>query len=480
MAIQYSEIPNNLRSPGVYVEFDSSGAGSSGQAFQALLIGLKTSSGTADLNKMYAITSLAQAKTLFGAGSLLHLMAKSWFAQGKSGVELKAMAIAETGAAQVMTIAFQGTATESKVLDFTIGGERVQFKNKVADATTNATALKNAINKMTDLFFIATSSAGTVTLTAKNKGLFGKKLSTELTTPKPKGITAIDLAIKTQGSGTPDLSAVWTAIGDEWINYFVCPFVDNASMASLTNELASRYTANRQIGARAFVSVYGTQGELTTWGNAKNSPHLAALGIKNNQLEGVVAAALAAQCSASLVNNPAAPLKGLQLVGINAPDAAAVLDLTEREVLLFDGISTYRVNNANQVLLDKIITTYQTNSSGVTDTAYLSINTPETLERIRYEQRTLFLRKYAKALLRGDDDPVSPGLILLTPKKAKGELVSLYTQMIDKGWVEDLGSYQGSLLVERDSSNKNRLNINDQPNLVNQFDILAVRSSFIL
>ena len=475
MSIQYTEIPENLRSPGIYIEFDARGAGRSPQTFTALLMGLKNAEAPAALNRVYDLTRASQAKELFGGNSLLHLMAYHWFIQEPRGVELKAVALAEPeGRAASHTLTFRQLPRENEEATLHIGHRSIAFPLNPESAEACANALKDALERRGIPFNVTKPGSSSVRLTAKHKGTFFNKLQVggdAILAPLLQTVTV-------SGQGSVNLAPLWSQLGDEWIHYFICPFKEPAVLESLTEELTSRFSAQRQIGGRAFLAVGGTHGNLSTLGNAQNSPHLAILGLKNGMLEGEVAAAFGAQCASSLVKNPAKPLHGLKLNRVIAP--AMPFTGTEREVLLFDGISTYKVSPAHEVHLDKIITTYQRNAGGVAHTAYLALNTPETLERIRTEQRHLFLRKFPNALLRGDQDPVSPGLVALSPQKAKGELLVLYQQMIEKGWVEDLNAYKQSLRVERDTANPNRLNVADSPNLVNQFEILAVRTNFQL
>ncbi len=48
------------------------------------------------------------------------------------------------------------------------------------------------------------------------------------------------------------------------------------------------------------------------------------------------------------------------------------------------------------------------------------------------------------------------------------------------GWVEDIEHYKTTLVVQIDSDDRNRVNVADQPNLVNQFRILANKNQFIV
>ncbi len=72
------------------------------------------------------------------------------------------------------------------------------------------------------------------------------------------------------------------------------------------------------------------------------------------------AADVAGTCMASLRADPAIPLQELVL-GVLPPPLASRLDtISERNTLLYAGMSAYQVNQAGQVYIDRMVTTYQT------------------------------------------------------------------------------------------------------------------------
>jgi len=74
MAISFNQIPANIRVPGVYSEVDNSQAVSGPQLIQykRLIFGQKLGSGSAPANTLVRATSTAEARDLFGIGSMLH------------------------------------------------------------------------------------------------------------------------------------------------------------------------------------------------------------------------------------------------------------------------------------------------------------------------------------------------------------------------------------------------------------------------
>jgi phage tail sheath gpL-like len=84
----------------------------------------------------------------------------------------------------------------------------------------------------------------------------------------------------------------------------------------------------------------------------------------------------AAVSTASLSIDPARPLQTLVLRGFLAPAKADQLLRSERNILLYDGISTYTIDRDGTTRIERQITTYQTNSASLPDASYLDINTP--------------------------------------------------------------------------------------------------------
>ena len=235
----------------------------------------------------------------------------------------------------------------------------------------------------------------------------------------------------------------------------------------------------RQIGGRAFTAYRGNHTDTATFGNGRNSLHVVAMGANESpQPPYLWSATLAAVASKLLSIDPARPLQTALLPGIQSPAHASRWTQPERNTLLQDGISTFKSNVDDTVSIERIVTMYQTNDSGFEDDSYQDIQTLETLERIRFEQRAYIASTYPRHKLADDGTDYPPGQAIVTPSIIKGELISLYQRFIDLGWVEDLAGYTSSLIVEINSSDANRMDVRDVPNIINQFRVLAGKTQF--
>ena len=204
----------------------------------------------------------------------------------------------------------------------------------------------------------------------------------------------------------------------------------------------------------------------------ENSPHTAELW----------AAAWGAVAAWNLNNDPARPLHYLKLKGILPPPLEDRFIRSERDTLLYDGIATHIVDSGGNVLIERSITTYQTNAAGIVDPSYLDIQTVATLSEIRYQYKARMVSRFIspRFKLADDDFPVQPGSYVARPKDVKQETIALFTLLRDKGLIENLDDFIDNLVVERDATDVNRINVLLPPDLINQFRILAGNVQFIL
>ena len=486
MPISYEEIPRDLLTPGAHIEFNNELAGANTILQKALILGQrKFIAGMMPMTEPVRVTQESQAVMLFGRGSMLALSIAAYL-KANPYMELWAMASDDLVAGQFAqgTITVNTAPTGAGTAYIYLGGERVAVGVATGDdSDTVAASIAAAINANLDLPVTAATSASEVTVTASHKGevLNGFDLrASYYDEALPAGL-ALTFASLSGGSGNPSIEPMIDAMGDEWFNWIVNPYTDTANVITLQLELASRYAAMRQIGCRAFSAFAGTHGQTGTFGSQYNHEHMTILGISSSPTPPFIAAAInAAVACQSLSIDPARPLQTLELPGMLAPIKSERWSRQERNLLLRDGISTFTVDRDGTCRIERQITTYQTNSAGLPDSSYLDICTPETLERIRFEQRALQAQKYPRHKLAEDGINVGAGQAIITPKIWRGELLALYKELERRGWVEDYATYEQTLIVEIDADDKNRLNWRDTPNLVNQARVFAGKQQFII
>lgn len=112
--------------------------------------------------------------------------------------------------------------------------------------------------------------------------------------------------------------------------------------------------------------------------------------------------------------------------------------------------------------------------------SYLDITTPATLGYIRYATKSRITQKYPRHKLASDGTRYSPGQAIVTPSVIRGELLALYRELEYAGIVENFDAYKADLIVERNGSDRNRVDVLAPPDIVNQFRIFAMQNMFVL
>lgn len=381
-----------------------------------------------------------------------------------------------TAASGVCTVIARkgGTAGNAIVLTSTDG---------VDVAVTGAGTLTGGTAE-TDLPVHATVSGAVVTLHFNHQGAVGSELDvrynyrSEEALPAGVTLTVADMA---NGTSNPSLTSAISALGDTWFNVIANPYTDSTSLSALEVELADRFGPSRMIDGVVISAKDDTVSNLGTFGNTRNSPHSVIVEATDELNPGYEKAAqVAAQVALEGAADPARPFHTLPLPGLLAPLETDKLTNAERNVLLYDGISTTKVDFGGNMLIERLITTYKTNAVGASDTSYLRLETMLTLMYLRYSLRNRFLTKYPRHKLAGDTVRPAPGQPILTPKIAKAECVAWFQQMQELGLVENLDQFKNDLVVQRSVTDPDRLEFLVPPDLINQFVVGAAALQFRL
>lgn len=488
MAISFNQIPAALRVPGSFLEVDPSLAEVGVGAFplRALLISQKTTAGTLAINTVQRITSKEQASELAGPGSMGSRMARAWFSVNQSTeFDLVLQNDADGGVPNVQTVTFGGVGAPGGLAIY-VGGDRYPIDGSGA-LTATAIALVAAINADPESSVVAAVNPGTqeqVILTAKNDGLVGNFVDVRAahlpdeTIPSGLTVTIVNTAV---GATNPDVTAALAAVAGVQYDVMTHPYLDAANLTVLEADLASRADAMSAIPGLAFTGASGTQGVLAALGNTRNSQFSTIVGVET--FPGVPterAAAVAGLVAKYGAIDPARPFQTLEVPGY----AASVADrftLAERNLLLFDGIATLTADRVGTVTVERLITTYQTNSAGAPSAAYLDVNLGLLLSFFRKAYTARIALRFPRHKL-ANDSGVAPGpaTALATPKVYKAEAVSLYAELVALGICEDLDGFVDNSTIERNQSDVNRIDASLAPNFVNQLRVSATLVQFRL
>ncbi len=482
--VSFNLVPADIRTPGQYIEIDNSKAyrGLSGIPTRVLVIGQKLAAGTQAPLEPVLVTRVDQAKKLFGAGSqLAHMMEK--FLNANSYTPVYAIAQVDAGAsvAAAGSVTFAGPASASGTLNFYIGGRRIRTLVTAAQTAAQiAAALTGAINANLELPVTAAIdgvNTAKVIITARNKGEAANTIDLRFNYYQdqslPAGIT-VTIASMSGGTGNPDVEAVIDVIGDEWYTDFVMPYTDSSNLVAMDEELTERFGPMKMIDGHLYTGYYASHASLVAWGQTRNCPHVTTMG--GNKLPTPpyeFAAALAGISAYQLKIDPARPLQTLVVPGVLPPAIEDRFTLEERNILLFNGISTFRVDDGGSVVIERVITNYRENTFGAVDPSYLDIETLKTVTYLRFDTRNFIALQYPRYKLADDGTNFARGQAVVTPSVIRASLIARFRMWEEIGLVENIEQFKEDLIVERDSNDPNRINALIPPDIVNQLRVFA-------
>lgn len=492
MTVPFKNIPANIRVPGFYAEVDPSQANTGTINQRGLIVAQLLAAGTAAAGVPLLSQGPAADRAAFGQGSMAALMVDAWRKNDNFG-ELWVLPLADDGAAVAATgsLAFTGTATAAGVVSAYIAGVRVQAAVTVGmTAAQVATALGAAIAAINDLPATAVVVSGAVNLTAKNKGPGGNEIDLRLNyfgtaggeaTPAGLGVTVTAMAA---GATAPSLTTPFANLGDMPFDFIAFPYTDTTSLnavKALLDDVTGRWSWDRQVYGGAFAAFRGTVGAITTFGTGRNDPHVSVMGFNDSPTPAWLwAASYAAAAAVSLRADPGLPFKGIPLVGVLAPPIQSRFVLTDRNTLLFDGISTFTVAIDGTVGIELAITTYQQNTFGQPDNSFLKV---QTLYLLAFSLRFLATRitsKYARFKLADDGTKFASGANIVTPSIIRADQIAAYRELEAQGIVQNGDAFKAALIVERNPQNRNRIDVLWPGDLINQLDIFALLAQFRL
>lgn len=487
----FQTITPGIRTVTNHAEFDTSRAvqGVNARRNKILVLGRRLPSGSADKLVPKQVLSGDQAEAYHGTGSELAEMVRA-AKKANSQTEMWSCSIdpLSSGTAGTKTITITGPATADGTIQLRIAGRfYVPVAVSAGDvANAIATALNAAIQAHPEYLrmpFTSSAASGVVTLTMRWKGVetADARVNYYPSEQSPAGVTVV-IAAGVAGAGNPDVTQILDAIGDV-VQYdsIVMPFTDPANLAALETELKSRWGGMRQNDGVAFAAVTGSHAMATTLGTSRNSAFLCLMAANTSPTPSWIWAAVVAAVEAA-EPDPARPRQGLTLPGVLPATPTELWGQADRNLLLYSGCATHVVDSGGNVAIERLITTYQSNSLGVPDTALLDIETVRTASFIRYDGNVSVSLSFPRHKLAKDGVPLPVGQPIVTPRTMRGFFDGKYDQWTALGLVEGAAKEQFTteLVVQIDSTDPNRLVAQAGPDFVNQFRGLSMQWQFIV
>lgn len=484
--ISFNSIPVGILTPGAFIEFDNSRAvrGLPALTHRILVIGQKLAAGTAPALTVKRAISAAQAETDYGRGSMLAGMVAAVKAANRY-TDCYAIALADNdeGNPAEGVLSIGGPATAPGTLNFYLGGVRVQVGVTTGQTQQQiATAVAAAINANTQLMVTAVANSANVELTFRHAGEAGNSYDLRANygfgEAYPSGVTIL-VTPMSGGTGNPDLAALIAAIGDDQYDTIILPYTDAAALNAMDAEMLRRWGPMVMREGHVFTAVSGTVGDATTLGDSRNGPFTTIMHAGKSPTPPWIFAAVTGAVDA-FEPDPARPRQTLPLTGCLAPAESDRPTREERNTMLGEGIATYTVDAAGIVRIERLVTTYQESPSGDPDVSYLDVETLRTLAYLRTTMRLRITSKFPRHKLANDGTAYAPGQAIVTPMEIRAELLHLARDWEEAGLLEDFEQYSAELVVERNATDRNRVDCLAPPNLVNQFRDFAGLIQFIL
>jgi phage tail sheath gpL-like len=487
MTISFNSIPTDIRTPGQYIEFDASRAiqGLPAIPHVALIVAPRLTTGTVAAATPFMIGSSQQGEDKFGRHSIGSFMAKA-FKKDNPYTELWGIGVADAGGgvAATGTFAITGPSTAAGVFYAYIAGVRIPVTCASGLTATQVGDLIVAALADYELPVTAANVTGTITFTARNKGTTGNKIDLRVNYNQGEALPAgLACVVTAMASGATDgsIAGAITALGAVQYHTIASAWDDDTNLDLLEAELVTRFGPMVQQEGHLFAATKGSQGTMTTAGNLRNTYVSTVMGSSLSPTPTYVWAANVAAVDALQTSiDPSRPRQTLPLSSCLPPARESQLTRTERNVLLTDGISTFVVDAGGNCLIERLITTYQTNASSVADTTWLDIMTVRTVAALRYTQRARIANKFPRHKLADDGTNFGPGQAIVTPAIIRGELIALFKEWEANGWVEGIDQFKTDLIVERNASDPNRVDVLMSPDLINSFMIYASSIQFLL
>lgn len=457
MAIEFSVIPvSTNRVPGVFAEVDASNANTGQTNQNTLIIGQMTSGGTATANIPVVCPNLAQCATYFGANSMLYNMI-SQYAEVDAFGSLYVLPLADSGSGTAATgnIVFSGSPTAAGVFNLYVAGNAVPVAITSAQATTAiATAVSAAINAVPNIPLTASVAASTVTITSIHKGVaagdidlrvnYRGTLNNEYNVP---GLTATITAVS-GGLGDPDLATALGNLGSTNFDFIILPYTGSGDLTEFfatIGDVSGRWSwlaSGQGNFGGAFSAYRGQYSALVTEGQSLNNQHISIMGFFDSPTPAYLwAASYGAACAVTLRADPALPPggagNGVLLPNVLAPPIQSQFSMSEQNLLLYAGMSTFLVEQGGVVRVQRAITTFQLNGASQPSDAYLDVNIPYQLAFFIRGLNNDLSSKFGQKKLVQNGQRLAFGNNTVSPQIVLNEAIAFYNLMAAQGVVEN-------------------------------------------
>ncbi|GBQ32276.1 phage tail protein [Gluconacetobacter azotocaptans] len=455
----------NTRVPGIRFALDNSKANTAQTARRVLIVGQMLAAGSATAGTASISAGPTDAVTKYGAGSQCAIMVARYMALDSQG-EVWVLPLGDDAASVAATgsVTIGGTAAASGTLALYIGDALVPVLVTAGDTpatiATNIVSAAAGVSGLPVTVAVDGTTAGKVDVTALNKGMSGNDILLGLNVlgtaggqQTPSGIT-VTLAQMTGGTQNPTtLASALSGLGDRVYDLFIHPYTDTASLSVFKTQfdnLTGRWAPSEQIYGHGVTAYRGSYGEATAFGLTQNDPHTTIMGISDSPSAPMAwATEIGAVTAISMRTNPTLPITGSAgVLNVLPPSDAGRFISSQRNSLLWDGISTHKVDDSGTVMVERLITTYQENASGEPDDSYLDIETLLTAEICLQDMQTYLSSQFGGYGLVADGTVIPAGAKFTTAQLIGKSVVARYRWQGQQLWVQNADTFAQNLVAQ--------------------------------
>jgi phage tail sheath gpL-like len=467
MTIQFNSMPTDLRDPGSYNEIAAGPLqGLPVMPNNTIMLGQMLASGSATPNVPVQVYSPSQAVGLFGAGSMLarkcavFLQANPWTPLFVCPQQDNA-----EGTAAIFHTVVTGSPTADATQPFYIDGTQILVALTAGmTAAEVASALLAAIEEEVGLpvsSAIDGVDAYQIDHTCLHKGLDAGSLDFRTlyygSDANVPGVT-FTTSVATAGAGNPSLTTAIANLAPAWYLFWDNSYTDSESLDAIAAALEANWGPTAQKDSLAFFSQNASFGAAATMGESLNEKLFVYMPVQNPPqapyLWASALAAIEAYYALQLL-----PTWTLGLTGLLAPAQADRWTPPERNMLDYDGVANYLVNDSGNVQIARAITTYINDAEGVADTTFLDDIDVIRAAYIRYDKRVFDYQTWPRYNIGDDGDTITVGTKITTSSRMAGAYVGWAETLVKDGVITNLAFFIAGIVVERDATDKTRANV---------------------
>lgn len=461
-----------------------------------LYIGQMITGSDGEVGQYYSVYSANEARRLFGAGSILALMAIQHFCTcPELPLYMAPMAEPTGGTAAVNTITVTGPATNNGVLSVAVLDMNFEvgvITGSTADSIAGALAAQ--MTKSADLPFVVTVATNVITLTAKNVGPEGSWFS-PIWNPNfgdafPPGIS-VETDQTTPGVGVVDINSVIPAMACPW-DCIALGTEDEVAVNTMVQLVRQNWACGVQgdfKGGGLYHSRTDSAGQIAAYGMDRNNPEEVVVPVRTGyKYPGyMLAAATASRVCCTACNDPSRPVQydnGILGCMFDSAQCSSLWTSEEKKAFYDAGIMNWDVANARgiratQLWIEEPLTTYKYNPmTGGPDGAWQRVESRYTVAKFVRDLGFWYRANYASVALMSNGTAIPQGRHAVTPRVLQASILA-WLRGTQLGFTAEADSATLEQMVKVERTNTpnncdpNRVNVLIDLDLVNQLARIA-------